>query len=397
MADADSGTLLQDLPFCGVWAMTTYDACDYGCEYCVTYAQGRARPLVARGEVADRLRRELVRIPRGVTIAAGCLVDNYPGTEADEQVTREALEVLVEDGREALIITKGTTVTRDIDLLLAHPSIDVKVSIITLDEEEAARLEPRAPTPAARLATVRELHDAGVEASVMVLPMVPGVTDVRPIIEWAGGEIPVSIGPMSVMNPVIATSRFGRDFDQLEVGRQYYEEMRSVGPHPNVQWLRPPYADYDPAVTFAGRSCEQTEATGGVGDSSSRAEQVVRHVLAAEVNAIGVLAMEVFSPYVRIYRGRPPARRLADQGRGLPEVAELTARSAGLRRTVVSVDVDGDLVSAVHSIEGTLDEPWDETPPGTRARLSLASAFRFDRYGMIIEVWQEVIELSFDA
>ncbi len=53
----------------------------------------------------------------------------------------------------------------------------VHMTITTLDRELARRLEPRAPTPEARLLAVRRLADAGIEVSVNCMPVLPGITD----------------------------------------------------------------------------------------------------------------------------------------------------------------------------------------------------------------------------
>jgi DNA repair photolyase len=78
------------------------------------------------------------------------------------------------------IITKSPLVTRDVDLLRRisrHNEISVHISLITLDRELARRLEPRAPTPDARLRAVARLREHGIEAGVNVMPVLPGITD----------------------------------------------------------------------------------------------------------------------------------------------------------------------------------------------------------------------------
>ena len=62
------------------------------------------------------------------------------------------------------------------------------VSITTLDNALAAKMEPRASSPAARLGAVRALADAGVPVGVLVAPVVPGINDheILPILKAAG-------------------------------------------------------------------------------------------------------------------------------------------------------------------------------------------------------------------
>src|SRR5207253_2585891 len=74
------------------------------------------------------------------------------------RVTRSILEVLAEhEGLSVFIITKSPLVTRDVDLLRRiqrHNKLSVHVSLITTDRELARRIEPRAPTPDARLRAI---------------------------------------------------------------------------------------------------------------------------------------------------------------------------------------------------------------------------------------------------
>jgi hypothetical protein len=129
--------------------------------YCITGAQGVSRPRAVE-DVRDRLRRELeamgARQPR---IGLGTVADAYPSVEADLGITRVVLDELILLGWHVRIITKGTTVRRDIDLL-TRGDTQVVVSVTTPDDDALAHLEPGAPTPTERLEVVRELRAAGV-------------------------------------------------------------------------------------------------------------------------------------------------------------------------------------------------------------------------------------------
>ena len=57
--------------------------------------------------------------------------------------------------------------------------VKVALSVTTLDRRLARAMEPRASTPDKRLETVAKLVEAGVPASVMVAPVIPGLTDVE--------------------------------------------------------------------------------------------------------------------------------------------------------------------------------------------------------------------------
>jgi DNA repair photolyase len=49
--------------------------------------------------------------------------------------------------------------------------------VTTLDRHLARNMEPRAATPTKRLEAIRQLTEAGIPTSVMVAPIIPGLTD----------------------------------------------------------------------------------------------------------------------------------------------------------------------------------------------------------------------------
>src|SRR6185295_1331096 len=96
--------------------------------------------------------------------------------------TRGILETLAEHAHLRVgIITKSPLITRDADVLsrlIAHGSrLSISISLITVNRDLARRLEPRAPTPEARLRAVRRLREAGLDVGVNCMPVLPGITD----------------------------------------------------------------------------------------------------------------------------------------------------------------------------------------------------------------------------
>jgi DNA repair photolyase len=120
-------------------------------------------------------------------VVIGTATDPYQPAERRFRLTRGVLEALAEHaGLPVTIITKSPLVTRDLDLLtrIAERSrVSVHVSLITVDRELARRLEPRAPTPEARLRGIARLRGAGIEVGVNVMPVLPGITDAPEMID----------------------------------------------------------------------------------------------------------------------------------------------------------------------------------------------------------------------
>jgi DNA repair photolyase len=178
-----------DIPF--HWTVNPYRGCEHGCIYCY------ARPgheylglssgldfettILAKPDAAVLLREALMRPAwEGEPIVLSGVTDPYQPVERALRITRACLEVCAEFRQPVSLITKSHLITRDLDVLAplaALRAASAAVSITTLRADVAARLEPRASSPRARLDTIRELARAGVPVAVMAAPMIPGLND----------------------------------------------------------------------------------------------------------------------------------------------------------------------------------------------------------------------------
>ena len=172
-------------------SVNPYRGCEHGCSYCFarpSHAYLNLSPgldfetrIFAKTNAPELLRRELARPGyRPSPIALGINTDAYQPLERRLQLTRRLMEVLVECRHPFTLITKNALVERDLDLLQAAAAQDlvhVHFSVTTLDPHLAARLEPRAAAPHARLRAMRRLHEAGVQVGVMFAPAIPWVND----------------------------------------------------------------------------------------------------------------------------------------------------------------------------------------------------------------------------
>jgi DNA repair photolyase len=137
--------------------------------------------LLYKADAARLLTEELARpgyVCKPITLGAN--TDPYQPVEKRLRVTRSILEVLERSNHPVSVVTKGTLVLRDLDLLgrMAREGLaSVAVSITTLDADLKRVLEPRAAAPQARLGVVRQLASAGVPTRVLVAPVIPALTD----------------------------------------------------------------------------------------------------------------------------------------------------------------------------------------------------------------------------
>lgn len=186
---------------CFNFSINPYRGCEHGCIYCF------ARPtheylglscgldfeskIFVKTDAATLLQKKLASKswqPQPIILSG--VTDPYQPAERYFKVTRQCLEVLTECRNPVGIITKNALVTRDIDLLgelAKHQCVNVMLSITSLDPSLARIMEPRTASPQLRLNAVRQLSQAGIPVSVMMGPIVPGLTDheINPILEAA--------------------------------------------------------------------------------------------------------------------------------------------------------------------------------------------------------------------
>jgi DNA repair photolyase len=180
-------TRVQGMPF--QWSLNPYRGCTHGCPYC--YARdyfrrmdrdpgaGFDHEIEVKSNFAAVLEAELRR-PREGAVALGTATDPYQPCEGRFRVTRRALEVLLRHPMPLSIITKGTLIVRDLDLLVQlarRVELRIWSSITTVDPAIAGRIEPGAAPPAKRLEAIRRMRAVGLRAGVLLAPVVPGLTD----------------------------------------------------------------------------------------------------------------------------------------------------------------------------------------------------------------------------
>ena len=202
------------MPF---WSINPYVGCAFGCTYCYAryahrYALDRA---ISSSSPGDALRDEIESMPpwlaferhvlikenaaavlgqelrpggarlaalkAGEVVVVGTATDPYQPAERRFRITRGVLETLAEHaGLSIVIITKSPLITRDVDVLrrIADRSeLTIHLSLITMRRDLARLIEPRAPTPGARIRALARLRRADIDVGINVMPVLPGITD----------------------------------------------------------------------------------------------------------------------------------------------------------------------------------------------------------------------------
>ena len=179
---------VKGMPF--DWSLNPWSGCAHKCTYCFARAyHARYREknvgtdfdsnVEVRVNIADVLRKELRRQREG-SLAIGTATDPYQPIEGKYRLTRRCLEALVEYPMPTSIVTKGPLVVRDIDVLKKldeRTDLTVYFSVPCVDEEIVRKTDPGTAPPRQRLRALRMLREAGIDAAVLCMPVLPGITD----------------------------------------------------------------------------------------------------------------------------------------------------------------------------------------------------------------------------
>jgi DNA repair photolyase len=186
---------VEGMPFS--WTLNPYRGCTHGCHYCfarryhtqfeMNAGDEFASVILVKTNLVEVLARELDRPSWTPSlVAVGTATDPYQPIEGRYRLTRSSVVALARGRTPAGIVTKGPMVVRDRDVLAdltRAAGCTVYVSVPTVDEDAWETLEPGTAPPLQRLRAVRELVDAGINAGVLMAPVVPGFTTSRGKIE----------------------------------------------------------------------------------------------------------------------------------------------------------------------------------------------------------------------
>jgi DNA repair photolyase len=179
---------VRGMPF--DWSLNPSSGCAHSCAYCFARAyHARYREknvgsdfdsnVEVRVNIADVLRKELHRHREG-SLAIGTATDPYQPIEGKYRLTRRCLEALVDYPMPTSIVTKGPLVVRDIDVLKKldeKTDLTVYFSVPCVDEEIVRKTDPGTAPPRQRLRALRMLREAGIDAAVLCMPVLPGISD----------------------------------------------------------------------------------------------------------------------------------------------------------------------------------------------------------------------------
>ncbi len=143
--------------------------------------------------VVEVLRRELVRPSwSGEQVALGTNTDPYQRAEGRYRLMPGIIEALAGSGTPLSVLTKGTLLRRDLELLVSAASevhVGIGISLALADEELRKLVEPGVPSVRGRLDLIRAVREAGLTCGVMVAPVLPWLTDSAEQLDFLFGEL----------------------------------------------------------------------------------------------------------------------------------------------------------------------------------------------------------------
>ncbi|WMJ86501.1 SPL family radical SAM protein [Anaerocolumna sp. MB42-C2] len=164
--------------------MNIYKGCCHGCIYCDSrsdcYRVDQFDTVRAKDNALEIIRDELRRKVKTGVIGTGAMSDPYNPFEKELSLTRHALELADAFHFGIAVATKGTLITRDIDILQSikeHSPVICKITITNTDDAISGLIEPNTAPSSQRFEAVRKLSEAGIFIGILFMPVLPFISD----------------------------------------------------------------------------------------------------------------------------------------------------------------------------------------------------------------------------
>ena len=164
--------------------MNIYKGCCHGCLYCDSrsdcYQITDFDTVRAKENALEIIQDELRRKTKTGVIGTGAMSDPYNPFEGKYQLTRQALQLIDTYHFGIAIATKSNLITRDIDILKKikeHSPVICKITVTAADDKISRLIEPGVCVSSERMDAVRSLSQAGIFTGILMMPLLPYITD----------------------------------------------------------------------------------------------------------------------------------------------------------------------------------------------------------------------------
>ena len=291
------------------WTINPMRGCLHRCTYCFarqthTYLDFDAgkdfdTQIVVKVNVAEVLAKEVSKPSWGRhPVALGTNTDPYQRAEGRYRLMPGIIAALADSGTPFSILTKGTLLRRDLPLLVEASQrvpVDLAMSIAVYDDELQQSVEPGTPTATARLATVSAVREHGLNCSVLMMPILPYLTDSREHLDEGMRRVKEA-GGTSVMYTALHLKPGARDWYLQWLGREHpelvakYAQLYGAGAYAPAEYRKWLAARMKPLIRKYGlERGREDPATGGVRSSalaqprSVEGERMPRSLIAEEL------------------------------------------------------------------------------------------------------------------
>jgi len=175
------------------WVINQYVGCEHCCLYCYGKFIGRWKPadygtwgewVEAKINAPELIKNRQIN----GSVFMSSISDPYQPIEKELKLTRQILENL-DKNIDLSILTKSDLAIRDIDFFKKFKNISVGLTINGFSGKEKEVFEPFSPTNEARIKALKALRENGIANYAFVSPIIPGLIDLKDIIERTKGFV----------------------------------------------------------------------------------------------------------------------------------------------------------------------------------------------------------------
>ena len=159
------------------YTLNPYTGCSHACVYCyITSYIPNAFNVRIKKDLIKKIRSDIKKIDKKLFISMSNSSDPYPPIERNLGITRQLLKLFMNNNIRYQIVTKSDIVLRDIDIF-SKSRCSIAITVTTLKNSLARRLEPNAPPPQNRVKALEELHENNIPITVRIDPIIPFIND----------------------------------------------------------------------------------------------------------------------------------------------------------------------------------------------------------------------------